>query len=117
MQDAYVEVSRETSDAGALKMHVVAGMLFDPTLPVETQIKLLKELRQSADRDPVKPTAIKILLDGVASTYSAAMLEPCSDREADPATGALGGQRTDFKISHRPLFSQALNGWTRGGVR
>jgi hypothetical protein len=98
VHDAYVEISRETAytnmeaytafaDAGALKMHVVAAMLFDPTLPLEPQIELFKELRQSADRQHIKATAIKILVDGVATSYSAAMLEPYADREADGVTG------------------------------
>jgi predicted amidohydrolase YtcJ len=98
VHDAYVEISRETAytnmeaytafaDAGALKMHVVAAMLFDPTLPREPQIELFKELRQSADRQHIKATAIKILVDGVATSYSAAMLEPYADREADGFTG------------------------------
>ncbi len=98
VHDAYVEISRETAytnmeaytafaDAEALKMHVVAAMLFDPTLPLEPQIELFKELRQSADRKHIKATAIKILVDGVATSYSAAMLEPYADREADGVTG------------------------------
>ncbi len=98
VHDAYVEISRETAytnmeaytafaDAKALKMHVVAAMLFDPTLPLEPQIELFKNLRQSADRQHIKATAVKILVDGVATSYSAAMLEPYSDREADGVTG------------------------------
>lgn len=98
VHDAYVEISRETAytnmeaytafaDAEALKMHVVAAMLFDPTLPLEPQIELFKELRQSADRQHIKATAVKILVDGVATSYSAAMLEPYADREADGVTG------------------------------
>ena len=50
------------ADAGALKMHVVAAMLYDPTLPLEPQIELFKNLRQSADRNHVSATAIKILV-------------------------------------------------------
>ena len=91
VHDSYVEVSRETAysnmeaytafaDKNSLKMHVVAAMLYDPTLPVEPQIELFKNLRQSADRNLVKATAIKILVDGVATSYSAAMLEPYADR-------------------------------------
>ena len=49
VHDSYVEVSRETaysnmeaytafSDQEGLKMHVVAAMLYDPTLPLEPQI-------------------------------------------------------------------------------
>lgn len=98
VHDAYVEVSRETAytnmeaytafaDAEELKMHVVAAMLYDPTLPLEPQIELFKELRQSADRQHVKATAVKILVDGVATSYSAAMLEPYADREADGVSG------------------------------
>ena len=98
VHDAYVEVSRETAytnmeaytafaDTEELKMHVVAAMLYDPTLPLEPQIELFKALRQSADRQHVKATAVKILVDGVATSYSAAMLEPYADREADGDSG------------------------------
>jgi len=91
VHDSYVEVSRETAysnmeaytafaDKNALKMHVVAAMLYDPTLPVEPQIELFKNLRQSADRNHVSATAVKILVDGVATSYSAAMLDPYADR-------------------------------------
>ena len=91
VHDSYVEVSRETaysnmeaytafSDQEELKMHVVAAMLYDPTLPLEPQIELFKSLRDSADRNHVNATAVKILVDGVATSYSAAMLEPYADR-------------------------------------
>lgn len=91
VHDSYVEVSRETaysnmeaytafSDQEGLKMHVVAAMLYDPTLPLEPQIELFKSLRDSADRNHVNATAVKILVDGVATSYSAAMLEPYADR-------------------------------------
>jgi predicted amidohydrolase YtcJ len=107
VHDAYVEVSRETAytnmeaytafaDAEELKMHVVAAMLYDPTLPLEPQIELFKELRQSADRQHVKATAVKILVDGVATSYSAAMLEPYADREADGVSGTPLIPRTDM---------------------
>jgi predicted amidohydrolase YtcJ len=98
VHDAYVEVSRETAytnmkaytafdDQGGLKMHVVAAMLYDPTLPLEPQIKLFKDLRQSAAREHVKATAIKLLVDGVTTSYTAAMLEPYSDRQAEKIKG------------------------------
>ncbi len=91
VHDPYVEVGRETAysnmqayttfaDEGALKMHVVAAMLYDPTLPLEPQIKLFKSLRESVDRKYVKATAIKIFVDGVFTSYSAVLLEPYSDK-------------------------------------
>jgi predicted amidohydrolase YtcJ len=103
--DSYVEVSRETAysnmeaytafeDKGLLKMHVVAAMLYDPTLPLEPQVELFKKLRQSADRNHVSATAVKILVDGVATSYSAAMLEPYADR-------------LDEGIKGTPLISRA----------
>ena len=98
VQDAYVEVSRDTAytnmeaytafaDQGKLKMHVVAAMLYDPTLPLDPQVDLFKKLRKSADRKYVKATAIKMLVDGVGSSYSAAMLEPYSDRIEEAVKG------------------------------
>ena len=98
VHDSYVEIGRETAytnmeaytafaDEGELKMHVVAAMLYDPTLPLEPQIDMFKELRQSADRRLVKATAIKVLVDGIATTYSAAMLVPYSDRESEGIKG------------------------------
>ena len=91
VHDSYVEISRKTAysnmdayttfaDSGKLKMHVVAAMLYDPSLPLEPQIKLFNKYRESADRENVKVSAIKILVDGVATSYTAAMLEPYSDR-------------------------------------
>ena len=105
VHDSYVEVSRETAysnmeaytafeDKGLLKMHVVAAMLYDPTLPLEPQVELFKKLRQSADRNHVSATAVKILVDGVATSYSAAMLEPYADR-------------LDEGIKGTPLISRA----------
>ena len=98
VHDSYVEIGRETAytnmeayttfaDAGGLKMHVVAAMLYDPTLPLEPQIDMFQELRESANRRLVKATAVKILVDGVATTYTAAMLAPYSDREAEGIKG------------------------------
>ena len=98
VHDAYVEISRETAytnmeaytafaDALELKMHVVAAMLFDPTLQLEPQIELFQELRRSADRQHVNATAVKIFVDGITTSYSAAMLEPYADRVADGVTG------------------------------
>jgi len=98
VHDSYVEVSRETAysnmeaytafaDAGNLKMHVVAAMLYDPTLPLRPQIELFKKQRKESNRELVNATAIKILVDGVATSYSAAMLEPYADREAEGIKG------------------------------
>ena len=84
------------ADEGALKMHVVAAMLYDPTLPVEPQIELFKNLRKSADRNHVSATAVKILVDGVATSYSAAMLEPYSDRLDEGIKGAPLIPRADL---------------------
>jgi len=110
VHDSYVEIGRETAytnmeaytafaDEGELKMHVVAAMLYDPTLPLEPQIEMFQELRESADRRLVSPTAIKILVDGIATTYSAAMLAPYSDREEEGITGTplvAPGELTDL---------------------
>jgi predicted amidohydrolase YtcJ len=110
VHDSYVEIGRETAytnmeaytafaDKGALKMHVVAAMLYDPTLPLEPQIDMFQELRESADRRLVDATAIKILVDGVATTYSAAMLAPYSDRKEEGIAGTplvAPGELTDL---------------------
>ena len=107
VHDSYVEVSRETAysnmeaytafeDLGSLKMHVVAAMLYDPSLPLEPQIELFKKIRKSADRNHVSATAIKILVDGVATSYSAAMLEPYADRLNEGITGTPLVSRTNL---------------------
>ncbi|MBC8226015.1 MAG: amidohydrolase [Gammaproteobacteria bacterium] len=107
VHDSYVEVSRETAysnmeaytafeDLGSLKMHVVAAMLYDPSLPLEPQIELFKKIRKSADRNHVNATAIKILVDGVATSYSAAMLEPYADRLNEGITGTPLVSRTNL---------------------
>ena len=107
VHDSYVEVSRETAysnmeaytafeDLGSLKMHVVAAMLYDPSLPLEPQIELFKKIRKSADRNHVSASAIKILVDGVATSYSAAMLEPYADRLNEGITGTPLVSRTNL---------------------
>ena len=107
VHDSYVEVSRETAysnmeaytafeDLGSLKMHVVVAMLYDPSLPLEPQIELFKKIRKSADRNHVSATAIKILVDGVATSYSAAMLEPYADRLNEGITGTPLVSRTNL---------------------
>ena len=107
VHDSYVEVSRETAysnmeaytafeDLGSLKMHVVAAMLYDPSLPLEPQIELFKKIRKSADRNHVSATAIKILVDGVATSYSAAMLDPYADRLNEGITGTPLVSRTNL---------------------
>ncbi|HJL81091.1 MAG TPA: amidohydrolase [Gammaproteobacteria bacterium] len=107
VHDSYVEVSRETAytnmeaytafaDKGKLKMHVVAAMLYDPTLPLKPQIELFKTLRKMADRNHVKATAVKILVDGVATSYSAAMLKPYADRKDEGITGTPLIPRADL---------------------
>ena len=107
VHDSYVEVSRETAysnmeaytafeDLGSLKMHVVAAMLYDPSLPLEPQIELFKKIRKSADRNHVSATAIKILVDGVATSYSAAMLEPYADRLNEGIKGTPLVSRTNL---------------------
>ena len=80
IQDAYVfepdlEAYARLDAAGDLNLRVVAGLWWQRE-ETEEQIPYLVELRDKFNRGNVRPTAVKIMQDGVMENYTAVMLEP-----------------------------------------
>lgn len=80
VQDAIVnreELETYTSldSRGELSLRVVAALWWDRGRD-EEQIASLLALRESFTKGRVRPTTVKIMLDGVMENYTAAMLEP-----------------------------------------
>ncbi len=80
IQDAIVrreELETYTSldSRGDLNLRVVAALWWDRDRD-EEQIASLLALRESFTNGRVRPTTVKIMLDGVMENYTAAMLEP-----------------------------------------
>ena len=61
--------------AGELNMRVVAALMWD-TRETEEQLPALIELRARYLKGNIRPTSMKIFLDGVMENYTAVMLEP-----------------------------------------
>ncbi len=80
VQDAYAhEEDLETYEAldraGELQLRVVAALLWD-NAETEEQIPTLLERRKKYLKGNVRPTSVKIFVDGVMENYTAVMLEP-----------------------------------------
>ncbi len=80
LQEAYAyEEDLETYEAleraGELKLRVVAALLWDNS-KTEEQIPSLIERRNKYSRGNIRPTSVKIFVDGVMENYTAVMLEP-----------------------------------------
>jgi predicted amidohydrolase YtcJ len=64
-----------------LNLHVVTAMFWENGQPLKPQLKKFINAReQQKSSDLIHVTAVKIWQDGVIETYTAAMLEPYSDR-------------------------------------
>jgi len=61
--------------AGELNMRVVAALMWN-TRETEEQLPALVELRDRYLKGNIRPTSMKIFLDGVMENYTAVMLEP-----------------------------------------
>jgi len=73
---ASLEAYRAMDDAGELDLRVVASLWWDRARN-EEQIADLIALREEFDRGGlVRPTTVKIMLDGVLENFTGAMLEP-----------------------------------------
>jgi predicted amidohydrolase YtcJ len=70
-----LEAYEELDSAGELNMRVVAALLWD-NHETEEQLPALLELRQRFLKGNIRPTSIKIFVDGVMENYTAVMLEP-----------------------------------------
>jgi predicted amidohydrolase YtcJ len=79
MQDpgsAYVKAAAD----GALLSHVVGALWWDRDLGVE-QVEVLQARREALSAGRFRATAVKIMQDGVAENFTAAMLSPYLDGE------------------------------------
>jgi predicted amidohydrolase YtcJ len=72
--DAY----RRATAAGTLKATVVGALWWDRHQGLE-QVAGLVRKRSAAGQGPFRATSVKMMLDGVAETHTAAMLEPYLD--------------------------------------
>ena len=80
IQDATVlegdlEAYAKLDSAGELNMRVVAALWWQRN-ETEEQIPHLLELREKFNNGHIRPTAVKIMQDGVMENYTAVMLEP-----------------------------------------
>jgi len=104
-----------------LNLHVVTAMFWKNGQPLEPQLKKFITAReQQKTSDLIHLTAIKIWQDGVIETYTAAMLEPYSDR-ADNFRGELQNSSQDldkavaaldaegFQIHFHAIGDRAIN--------
>ncbi len=67
----YAQLDRDDE----LNMRVVAALLWD-NFGTEEQLAALKEQRKRYSTDHIRPTSVKIYVDGVMENYTAVMLDP-----------------------------------------
>jgi predicted amidohydrolase YtcJ len=75
MAEEDLKVYQALDNAGELNMRVVASLRWD-NHDTEEQLTSLVELRQRYLRGNIRPTSVKIFIDGVMENYTALMLEP-----------------------------------------
>ncbi|MBT8103001.1 MAG: amidohydrolase family protein, partial [Gammaproteobacteria bacterium] len=80
LQEAYafendLETYEALDRAGELKLRIVAALLWD-NAQTEEQIPELLQLRDRYHKGNIRPTSVKIFVDGVMENYTAVMLEP-----------------------------------------
>jgi predicted amidohydrolase YtcJ len=78
VQEAYVRLS----EAGELVGRVVGSLWWDRHRGLEQIDELVG--RRAQDAPGFKPTTVKLMLDGVAENFTAAMLEPYLDESGEP---------------------------------
>ncbi len=74
--DAYRAVAR----AGGLSVRVVAALWLEQQAPFEPQLEQFIAVRERYSSGNLRATAVKIMLDGIVETHTAAMLEDYVDR-------------------------------------
>jgi hypothetical protein len=87
-QDAHVRppmltAYRESEAAGVLRARVVASLHWDPAGGLE-QIPALVEARRAASGPRLRADSVKLFLDGVIESETAALLEPYFARDGRP---------------------------------
>jgi predicted amidohydrolase YtcJ len=85
--DAF-DTYRQAAEDGVLTCHVVGALWWDRGRGLD-QIDDLLARRERADRGRFRATTVKLMLDGVCETFTAAMSAPYLDRDGHP-TGRQG---------------------------
>jgi predicted amidohydrolase YtcJ len=85
--DAF-DTYRQAAEDGVLTCHVVGALWWDRGRGLN-QIDDLLARRERADRGRFRATTVKLMLDGVCETFTAAMSAPYLDRDGHP-TGWTG---------------------------
>jgi predicted amidohydrolase YtcJ len=101
MPDAF-ETYRQAAADGALTCHVVGALWWDRRRGMG-QVEDLLSRRERAGRGRFRAGTVKLMLDGVCETFTAAMSAPYLDRDGQPT-----GQRGSLFIE-----PETLNGVTR----
>ncbi|MCI0544184.1 MAG: amidohydrolase family protein, partial [Actinobacteria bacterium] len=78
LQQAYLRLAGD----GRLKARVVGALWWDRHRGLEQIDELVERRRMDADR--FSPTSVKLMLDGVAETFTASVLEPWLDESGRP---------------------------------
>jgi predicted amidohydrolase YtcJ len=82
MPDSF-EAYRMAADYGMLSSHVVGALWWDRSLGLD-QIDDLLARREQASDGQFRATTVKLMLDGVCETFTAAMSAPYLDRHGHP---------------------------------
>lgn len=78
-----LEVYREMEQSGRLTAHITASLNCDPGLGV-SQIEALCSRRARYQSPRIRTDSVKLFVDGVMETHTAALLKPYCDRPGDP---------------------------------
>jgi len=78
-----LEVYREMEQSGRLTARVSASLRCDPILGL-TQVEALCSRRARYESQRIRTDSVKLFVDGVMETHTAALLEPYCDRPGDP---------------------------------
>ncbi|MHC9538356.1 MAG: amidohydrolase [Vulcanimicrobiota bacterium] len=78
-----LEVYREMEQSGRLTAHISASLNCDPGLGV-AQIEALCSRRARYQSPRIRTDSVKLFVDGVMETHTAALLKPYCDRPGDP---------------------------------
>ena len=98
----YLEANNE------LNLHVITAMFWKNGQPLEPQLKNFIDVKnQQKDSELIHISAIKIWQDGVIETYTAAMIEPYSDRE-DNFRGELQNTPNDLNDAVAALDAEGF---------
>jgi len=78
VDEGLLQAYANARDAGNLKLHVSAGLLATPRHDPAAQIARFREWKQRYEGDTLHVHTVKIFIDGVTESRTAALLEPYS---------------------------------------